>query len=368
MNVLPVTIPLLNPNETDAVIATIQVSEGQKVLEGETICTVETTKSTAEIQAEREGYVVGLRYREGESVQAGDHLCYISESPKWEPPATKDEDDRIPDVDGVPPGLRITQPALNLARENNLDLNQLPLGPLVTEDQIREFINKLGFIDLVSREYEFDPTAIIVYGGGGHGKSLIDLIYSLSVYRIVGIVDDAEDGQIEESIMGIPVLGGADVLPELHAQGVRQAINAVGGIGNVKVRVKVFEHLARAGFTCPTVVHPTAFVESSVSLSAGVQVFPKVYVGSDTKVGFGTIVNSGAIVSHDCLLGDYVNISPGAILAGAVKIGRGSLVGMGVTVNLAVTIGSGVRIGNGATIKRDVPDNLIVRAGTTWPE
>jgi sugar O-acyltransferase (sialic acid O-acetyltransferase NeuD family) len=367
-NILPVTIPLLNPNETDAVLANLQVTEGQKVVEGDIICTIETTKSTAELQAEREGYVVGLFFRQGDFLQAGELLCYISESPDWEPPSASVEDGRSSDSVEVPTGLRITQPALNLARQYKIALDQFPVGPLVTEDHVRNMIDKIDTIKMESPESDFDSTAIIIYGGGGHGKSLIDLVHSLGAYRIAGIVDDAVKQGSAETIIGIPVLGGRKILPELHTQGIRQAVNAVGGIGNVQVRVEVFQHLAEAGFICPAVVHPTAYVEPSASLSAGVQVFPQAYIGSDTELGYGTIVNSGAIVSHDCVLAEYVNISPGAILAGEVNIGRGCLIGMGSTVNLAVTVNAGARIGNGATVKRDVPDNQIVRAGSVWPE
>ena len=119
-----------------------------------------------------------------------------------------------------------------------------------------------------------------------------------------------------------------------YQQGVRLAVNAVGGIGDVAVRIKIFQRIAQAGFACPAVVHPTAFVEASAQLSPGVQVFPHAYVGSDVRVGFGSIINTGAIVSHDCILGDYTNLSPGAILAGAVQVGSGALIGMGATINL----------------------------------
>jgi sugar O-acyltransferase (sialic acid O-acetyltransferase NeuD family) len=188
----------------------------------------------------------------------------------------------------------------------------------------------------------------------------------LGPYPIAGIVDDGLPAG--SHIMGVPVLGGSNILGRLIEQGVHLAANAVGGIGNITSRIKVFERLTEAGFSCPTLVHPTAFIEPGALLAEGVQVMPHAYVGSETQVGFGAIVNTGAIVSHDCKLGDYANLSPGAILAGEVTVGSATLVGMGVTVNLRVKIGNRARIGNGATIKQDVPENGIVRAGTVWPE
>jgi acetyltransferase EpsM len=204
-----------------------------------------------------------------------------------------------------------------------------------------------------------------VYGGGGHGKALIDVLRLLGSYPIVGVLDDhLPPGEL---ILDVPVLGGAETLPRLLERGVHLAVNAVGGIGNIAVRIKVFEQLTQAGFICPALVHPSAVVEPSAHLSDGVQIFPHAYVGSSAQINFGAIINTGAIVSHDCLIGDYANLSPGAILAGEVRIGAGVLVGMGVTINLQVKVGRGARLGNSATIKEDVPEGGIVRAGMIWP-
>jgi hypothetical protein len=131
----------------------------------------------------------------------------------------------------------------------------------------------------------------------------------------VGVVDDGLPKG--EMVMGLPVLGGEAALPELYSRGVRLAVNAVGGIGDVSVRVKVFQKLAQVGFACPAVAHPSAFIEPSATLSAGVQVFPHAYVGSEARLGYGAIVNTG-IVSHDYVLQGH-SISPQG-LAGAVQI------------------------------------------------
>ena len=73
----------------------------------------------------------------------------------------------------------------------------------------------------------FDPTAIILYGGGGHGKSVIDVIRALRIFHIYGIIDDSlAPGML---ILGIPVLGDSSLLPELYQKGIRLATNGIGG-------------------------------------------------------------------------------------------------------------------------------------------
>jgi len=359
----PITIPLLNPNEPGALLAALHIKSGQYVRAGEKLCTLETTKSTAELLAEKEGYIVGLAFQTGQTINAGETLGYIAGSPDWSPPA---QVEITPATSAISmEGIRISQPALRLARQHNLDLAKMPGDVFITEKMVQELINGATKPEALLQTEAFAPNAIIVYGGGGHGKALIDLIRAEGSYSLVGIVDD--DVPAGTLIMNVPVLGGEGILKQLLERGVCLAANAVGGIGNIQTRIKMFERLSQAGFTCPTLIHPRAFIEPSARLAEGIQVMPHAYVGSETEVGYGVIVNTGAIVSHDCRLGDYANLSPGAILAGEVNIGSAVLVGMGVTINLRVRVGDRARIGNGATVKQDVPEGAVVHAGSTWP-
>jgi sugar O-acyltransferase (sialic acid O-acetyltransferase NeuD family) len=206
---------------------------------------------------------------------------------------------------------------------------------------------------------------LVIYGGGGHGRSIIDIVRLLGKYEIVGIIDD--ELPPESEVMGVPVLGNADVLSSLRSKGVRAAINAVGGVGDVDTRIKIFDRLQEEGFECPAIIHPTATVETSARLSFGTQILPHAYVGTLAQTGFGVIINNGAIVSHDCQLGDYASLAPGAILAGEVRIGEAVQVGMGVTINLGLSLGERARVGNGAVVKADVPAETVIPAGTIWP-
>ncbi len=351
---ISVLVPLVNPNENESLLAELAVKVGQQVKKGDLLAVFETTKSTFELLAESDGYVLGIRAVEGDLLKTGERFCYLAERADQPLPT---EEKREAEPNAVPTDVRITQPALALAKEHGVDLGGFTSGQLITEKMIRE---KLSVSTV-----EVDPGVVIIYGGGGHAKSLIDLIRAEGKYKIAGILDDGiAAGSL---VLDVPVLGDGSMLAELRQKGVGLAINAVGGIGSIAPRLKVYDKLKLAGFRCPTVIHPRAYLEHNAETGEGGQIFYNAYIGSETKIGFGCIVNTGAILSHDCLLGDFVNISPGAILAGAVTIKERSLIGMGVTINLGVTIGSGTRVGNGATVKMDVPDNGIVRAGTIWP-
>ncbi len=372
---IPVHIPLLNPNEPEARLVTINVNSGDYVHQYDVLCTIETTKSTADITAEAEGYIIGLNFQEGQILHAGDVLCYLANAPDTTPPNAdsyhmqRSSSSADPELspNWIPDGMRITKPAITLARQHNLDLNNLPIDSLITEQFVKDILDDQAIESKYPKlDVELKPNSIIIYGGGGHGKTLIELIRLMGDYDIIGVIDDGIKSN--EYILGIPVLGGNDLLADLYSSGVRLAVNAIGGIGDATIRTKVFKKLSQTGFECPVVLHPTAFIENSAVLSQGVQVFAHAYVGSESHIGYGVIVNTGSIISHGCQVGNFANISPGAILAGDVTLGEGVLVGMGVTVNLGVSIGTGARIGNDATIKSDVPENSFVKAGSTWPQ
>lgn len=214
-------------------------------------------------------------------------------------------------------------------------------------------------------EFEFDPTKVVIYGGGGLSKMIIESVRVLGAYQIVGVIDDHM--QKGTDIIGSPILGGEEVLPELYGQGIRLAVNSVGGIGDYRVRWQVFERLAENGFVCPTIVHPTAHVDPTARLEAGVLILAQSYISGNAYIGMGSLINNSVVVSHDCVLGTCVNLSPGAMIAGDVIIGDFTQVGMNATVNIGVKVGSECRIANGATVKSDVPPKTRIYAGTVWP-
>ena len=363
---IPVKIPLLNPNEPEALLSSLEIALGDPVEEGDLIAVIETTKSTGEVYAEAEGFLVGVCFSPGDSLKAGDVLAYIgstsdaqdSSLPPWstEKPSSKKS---APN----PAGLRITDPARELAIQAGIDLKALPHGPLVTEKMVRALLKTEHLPSKATLPK--GEKRIVIYGAGGHGRSLAALIRALDEYTIIGFIDDGFT--VGEKVFGLEILGGKEALPALFTLGIRLCVNGVGGIGDLQSRLAVYEALHSSEFICPCVVHPTAYIEDSAELSQGVQVFPFAYIGTEVQVGYGSIINTSAILSHNCILRNYVNLSPGATLAGGVVVDEGALIGMRATINLNVHIGKKARIGNSATVKGDVPEGGVVPAGTIWP-
>ena len=130
--VIQVTIPLINPNEPEAVLADLPIQEGQQVKRGALLATLETTKATADLAAESAGYIAQLAFQAGETVRAGDLLCLITETPVESGSLVKPEPTPAAAEPALPGGIRITAPARRLAQTVGLDFTRLPADQLIT--------------------------------------------------------------------------------------------------------------------------------------------------------------------------------------------------------------------------------------------
>jgi sugar O-acyltransferase (sialic acid O-acetyltransferase NeuD family) len=192
-------------------------------------------------------------------------------------------------------------------------------------------------------------TRIAVIGAGGHAKVVIGTAEAAG-FVIAALFDDREE-LWGRTVLGYPVAGPIEALPNHEVDG------AVPGIGANSGRRDV---TARVATNWITLVHPGAQVHRSVVLGAGTVVFAGVVLQPDTTIGEHGIINTGASVDHDCEIGDFCHIAPGAHLAGNVRVGQGCLVGVGASLIPRVAVGAWSVIGAGAAIVSDVP------AGVTY--
>lgn len=199
---------------------------------------------------------------------------------------------------------------------------------------------------------------IVLLGGGGHAKVIIDLINACGSYEIAGIVD----GQLVAgiSVSGVSVLGDDRILSELYGKGLKNACIAVGSVKDNSKRKALYEKIKYAGFSIPVLVHPSAIISGKLQIHEGVQIMAGAIVQTDSSIGENTIVNTGSIVEHDCTIGNHVHICPGVTISGGVSIGDNAFVGVGATIIHGIKIGEGVLIGAGSVVVNDVSDGMTV--------
>ncbi|OGW33616.1 MAG: sugar acetyltransferase [Nitrospirae bacterium GWC2_56_14] len=198
---------------------------------------------------------------------------------------------------------------------------------------------------------------VLIVGGGGHAKVLIEAL-RLSSAAILGIID-ADPAKIGTDVLGIHVIGDDTVISQYAPDSIR-LVNALGSVHLPKARKAVFEKFKEKGFTFATIVHPSAVVASDAALGEGAQIMAGAIIQPGSRIGMNTIVNTKASVDHDCLIGDHVHLSPGVTLSGDVRIDNGVHIGTGATVIQGITIGANSLVGAGSVVIADVPAEIRV--------
>ena len=196
---------------------------------------------------------------------------------------------------------------------------------------------------------------IFVYGAGGHGKVVSDIMLSKGESEFAGFADDRE-ALWGTRVMGFPVFGNGEWLRQesLHSR-----IAVALGVGANQSRHEFIACCSQSEIEILTAVHPGAMVSKSARLSQGTVVMAGAVINPEARVGFGVIVNSGAVVEHDVNIGDYAHVAPRAALAGASHLGSFSHLGLGAVVLQSIYIGSHTIVGAGAVVTRNLPDQVL---------
>lgn len=395
----PVPQPILVPREgaSDDFVALIEISvpEGSTVQADQVLCICETSKTTFEVVAPGSGHVHWL-HAVGDRIAVGAPCALLADQPLSadelaQHQAHRGAQDAQPAQaastssghDGASVSGRISKSALELARHHGVDLAELAHLPLLKKQDVQDYIDRrgaaptgassspagsapagpAGVTAAASTGHAADTEGggqrLVIYGGGGHAKMCIDILKRQMGWRIEGIVDGTlEPGTL---VLGVPVLGGEELLPTLPAQGVRHAVLGVGAATQHTIRTTLFRKLKAHGFELPNLIHPTAVIEPSAQLGEGNQVMAQAYIGSDARIGSNCIINALSVVSHDSRLADNVHLAPASVLAGGVHIGSDTLIGMNTSIYMKVKIGERVTVANQSSVIADVKDGGFVR-------
>ncbi|MHB1307511.1 MAG: acetyltransferase [Limisphaerales bacterium] len=193
-------------------------------------------------------------------------------------------------------------------------------------------------------------SSLVLVGGGGHCRSLVDVIETTGEFDIAGFVDFAS--KQTETILGYPWIGQDEDLPRLATQFAFFIISA-GQIGLPTLRERLFATVASVGGRLPVIRSPRAHTSRHARLGEGTVVFHGAIVNSGVEIGRNGIINTAAIVEHDATVGDHCHISTGARVNGACRVGNRSFIGSGAVLREGIQVAEGTVIGAGAVVVRD---------------
>ena len=189
---------------------------------------------------------------------------------------------------------------------------------------------------------------IILIGGGGHCRSVIDVIEQDGQFEVKGIVDKKE--LLGSKILGYPVIGNDSDLVKL-ARSFTYALVTVGQIKSPLLRMELYDLATKSGFILPSIFSPNAYISKHSSLGRGVVVMHNAVINANTSIGDNCIINSKALIEHDCVISNHCHISTSVTINGGVTVETGCFIGSNATIKEMVTISKNSIIKAGNFIK-----------------
>jgi sugar O-acyltransferase (sialic acid O-acetyltransferase NeuD family) len=199
---------------------------------------------------------------------------------------------------------------------------------------------------------------LIVYGT--RNSIIVKLIEAINrshkQYDLLGFIQDDPDTPFKK-ILGVPVLGGPELLPDLARQ---PDVFFFCNINLTNQKKTTADNLINSlGGRLISLVHPAIDINYA-ECGPNCMLCEGTIVGSGVKIGRYLTCRLGSIISHDARIHDYVYISPGVTVCGMSILKTGSDLGAGCTILPYLTVGKNAIVGAGAVVTKDVPDNVTV--------
>lgn len=191
---------------------------------------------------------------------------------------------------------------------------------------------------------------LILIGGGGHCKSVIEVAESAG-YEIKGILD-MPDEVGKEVLPGHKVIGTDDEIPQYVEE--CDFVITVGFIKNPAIRIKLYNKVKAAGGRLATIIASTAHVSKYAELGVGTVIMHHAFVNAGAKIGDNCIINTFVNIEHDAEVGNQCHISTGTMVNGECKIGENCFIGSQSVCANCIEIASDIIVGAGSVVRKSI--------------
>jgi UDP-N-acetylbacillosamine N-acetyltransferase len=189
---------------------------------------------------------------------------------------------------------------------------------------------------------QVDKKKIVIFGCGGHSRSVSDVILmNDSLTELVFVDAQAHDKEklFEFDVVKTPPIGEYSYFI---------------AIGDNYKRKEKYEEIGEGRLI--SVISNKAHIGRHSSVGNGCFIGNFCHIGPVVSIGNNTIINTGAVIEHEVTIGRHCHIGPNATISGRCSIGDLTFIGVGATVKDYVTICSDVVVGAGATVINDISE------------
>ena len=191
---------------------------------------------------------------------------------------------------------------------------------------------------------------LILIGGGGHCKSVIEVAESAG-YEIKGILD-MPDEVGKDVLPGHKVIGTDDEIPQYVEK--CDFVITVGFIKKPALRIKLYNKVKAAGGRLATIIASTAHVSKYAELGEGTVIMHQAFVNAGAKIGDNCIINTFVNIEHDAEVGNQCHISTGTMVNGECKIGENCFIGSQSVCANCIEIASDIIVGAGSVVRKSI--------------
>lgn len=199
-----------------------------------------------------------------------------------------------------------------------------------------------------------DQKNLILIGGGGHCKSVIDVAESAG-YKILGILDMPEE--VGKPVLGYTVIGTDDDIPQYADKS--EFIITVGFIKNPSIRVRIYDKVKQAGGKLATIVASSAHVSHYATLGEGTVVMHQAVVNAGAKICENCIINTFCNIEHDAVIGAQCHISTGTMVNGDCKVGERVFIGSQSVLANGIIVGDDIIVGAGSVVRKSISEKGV---------
>lgn len=193
-----------------------------------------------------------------------------------------------------------------------------------------------------------------IYGNGGLGLEVEELAKVINLkenrWEKIIFVDDTPEKIDNEKVYSFDFINNNYKSAE---------IEFMVGLGEPVHRETLFNKIKEKGYSLTTLIHPSAFVASNVSVGEGTMICYNAYISVKSNLAENVLIQPMAALGHECRIGKNSVVSSFASMGGKTSLGENSYIALNVCVKEKTKIGNGSVIGLGSTVVHDIPDGVL---------